>query len=165
MADKLRGDAPHPVDLHVGRRLRALRKHAGLSLTALAGRMGVTYQQLQKYETGRNRLSAAAVYQACSALAAPVGALYEGLPAPDGRPAEGLAAVSRLDAVLTSPEGRDLVTAFLDMPHDLRRQYAALARRIVDPAEPAPALRRPRPGWGEGEAAPLRAVKGSATGR
>jgi transcriptional regulator with XRE-family HTH domain len=165
MAEKLRGDAPHPVDLHVGRRLRALRNHAGLSLTALAGRIGVTYQQLQKYETGRNRLSAAALYEACRALGAPIASLYEGLPAPDGRAVEGLASVGRLDAVLASPEGRELIKAFLGMPHDLRRQYAALATRIVDPVQPAPALRRPEPVWSAGEAAPARMSKASASGR
>jgi transcriptional regulator with XRE-family HTH domain len=159
------GGSPHPVDVHVGRRLRALRKLAGLSLTALAARMGVAYQQLQKYETGANRLTAAGVYRACLALGAPIGSLYEGLPSPDERPAAGFAAVGRLDAVLSTAAGRDLVEAFLDMPEGLRRQYAALAVSMVDPAQPAPALRRPEPGWTRGEPQAQRTLKGSATGR
>ena len=165
MTATIGGGPPHAIDVHVGRRLRALRKLAGLSLAALAARMGVTYQQLQKYETGANRLTAAGVYRACLALGAPIGSLYEGLPPPDERPTPGLSAVNRLDAVLATAAGRDLVAAFLNMPEGLRRQYAALASSIVHPAEPAPALRRPEPSWSAGEAAPRRALKGSATGR
>lgn len=135
------------VDAHVGRRLRALRMAAGLSLSALAARMGVSYQQLQKYETGLNRMSAGQMYEACRALGVGAGVLFEGLPGPER---SGPAALVRLEAVLESPGGRELMEAFLSMPMGLRRQYAALAARIVDPADPAPALLRPSVAWAAG---------------
>jgi transcriptional regulator with XRE-family HTH domain len=146
MAEVVRGGAPHFVDVHVGGRVRALRKHAKLSLCALAERAGVTYQQLQKYETGANRISSSTAFALAQALEVAVASFYEGLPSPGG--GGGASSVSRLDAVLGSSAGRDLIEAFLAMPHPLRRQLAALAKGIVDPAEPAPALRRPAVPWG-----------------
>jgi hypothetical protein len=59
--------------------------------------------------------------------------------------------VGRLDAVLASASGRELIEAYLHMPAALRRQLAALARSIVDPADPAPALKRPDVVWGGGQ--------------
>lgn len=143
-----RGGAPSCVDAHVGRRVRALRKAAGLSLAALAARMGVTYQQLQKYETGLNRMSAGGAYLVARALGVEVASLYDGLP---GCGADGGFGLGRLEAVLESPGGRELMEAFLSMPMGLRRQYAALAVRMVDPADPAPALRRPALAWSAGD--------------
>jgi transcriptional regulator with XRE-family HTH domain len=70
------------VDCHVGARLRLLRKDRGLSQTALAARIGVTFQQLQKYESGRNRLSASTLYRLASALGVDVSAFFMGLPEP-----------------------------------------------------------------------------------
>ncbi len=70
------------VDCHVGVQLRLLRKDRGLSQTALAARIGVTFQQLQKYESGRNRLSASTLYRLASALGVDVSAFFVGLPDP-----------------------------------------------------------------------------------
>lgn len=75
----LKGRA-EPVDAHVGQRLRLLRKERGLSQTALAARVGVTFQQLQKYETGKNRLSASRLYRLASVLRVDVSAFFDGLP-------------------------------------------------------------------------------------
>lgn len=69
-----------PVDAHVGQRLRLLRKERGLSQTALAARVGVTFQQIQKYETGKNRLSASRLYRLASVLGVDVSAFFDGLP-------------------------------------------------------------------------------------
>ncbi len=69
-----------PVDVHVGQRLRLLRKERGLSQTALAARVGVTFQQLQKYETGKNRLSASRLYRLAFVLGVDVSAFFVGLP-------------------------------------------------------------------------------------
>lgn len=69
-----------PIDTHVGQRLRLLRKERGLAQTALAARVGVTFQQLQKYETGKNRLSASRLYRLASVLGVDVSAFFDGLP-------------------------------------------------------------------------------------
>ena len=70
----------NPIDAHVGARLRFLRKERGLSQTALAARIGVTFQQLQKYESGKNRLSASRLYRLASVLGVDVAAFFVGLP-------------------------------------------------------------------------------------
>lgn len=63
---------PHPVDIHVGKRLREQRCYAGLSQTALAGCVGITFQQLQKYELAVNRVSASRLWDMAEVLGAPV---------------------------------------------------------------------------------------------
>lgn len=59
---------PHPVDIHVGFRLRKIRESIGVSQEDLGKKTGVTFQQLQKYESGRNRISASMLYDIGDAL-------------------------------------------------------------------------------------------------
>ena len=63
---------PHPVDIHVGVRLRQQRCYAGLTQTALAEAVGITFQQLQKYENAVNRVSASRLWELAAELNAPV---------------------------------------------------------------------------------------------
>lgn len=65
---KATSDNPDPVDVHVGARIRAARKLKGLSQQALAESLGVTFQQVQKYERGANRISASMLTRAAKAL-------------------------------------------------------------------------------------------------
>lgn len=58
-----RGEGPNPIDEHVGRRLRTLRNLRDISQDVLAIALGITFQQLQKYERGTNRISASKLYQ------------------------------------------------------------------------------------------------------
>ena len=74
--------APHVVDEHVGRRLRIRRKQSGLSQQSLASAIGLTFQQVQKYERGGNRISASRLYEIAEFLDVPVGYFFEGA----GRP-------------------------------------------------------------------------------
>lgn len=80
--------SPNDVDRLVGRNLRALRLAAGLSLQELAGRIGLSHQQLQKYETGSNRLSAGLLPAFAEALGVDVATFFEDAdaPSPAGRP-------------------------------------------------------------------------------
>lgn len=71
---------PHPVDIHVGDRLRFRRKLLGLSQSALGKALGLTFQQIQKYENGANRISASRLYQAASVLDVPISFFFEELP-------------------------------------------------------------------------------------
>jgi transcriptional regulator with XRE-family HTH domain len=71
---------PDVVDRHVGSRLRLLRMREGLSQEALGSRLGLTFQQVQKYEKGQNRIGASRLYQLSRILRAPVGFFFEGLP-------------------------------------------------------------------------------------
>ena len=67
------------IDAHIGMRLRALRKERGISLDAMGSIAGVSYQQIQKYERGHNRIAAAALFAIASVLDVPVGRFFEGL--------------------------------------------------------------------------------------
>jgi transcriptional regulator with XRE-family HTH domain len=68
---------PHPVDLFVGLRMRIRRKLIDLTQRDVAGRMGLTFQQIQKYECGANRLSASRLYELSKVLDVPVSYFFE----------------------------------------------------------------------------------------
>ncbi|WP_040308503.1 helix-turn-helix domain-containing protein [Asticcacaulis biprosthecium] len=69
---------PNPVDLHVGARVRMRRKFLGMSQEGLAEVIDLTFQQVQKYERGSNRISASKLYEIARALKAPVAYFFEG---------------------------------------------------------------------------------------
>ena len=72
---------PHPVDVHVGARLRVRRTLLGMSQTTLGEAIGVTFQQAQKYENGANRISASRLFALSRVLEVPVEYFFEGMPA------------------------------------------------------------------------------------
>ncbi|ABC24392.1 helix-turn-helix domain-containing protein [Rhodospirillum rubrum] len=69
--------SPDPVDVHVGRRLRLRRTLLGMSQEQLANAVGVTFQQIQKYERGSNRVSASRLYDISKVLGVPVAFFFE----------------------------------------------------------------------------------------
>lgn len=71
---------PHPVDRHVGERLRLRRTMLGLSQMSLAHSLELSFQQIHKYERGRNRLSASALFAVASALEVPVSFFFDDMP-------------------------------------------------------------------------------------
>jgi transcriptional regulator with XRE-family HTH domain len=115
--------SPDPVDLHVGARLRYRRMLLGMSQEALAGRLGLTFQQIQKYEKGQNRVGASRLWRLAQALDAPVGYFFEDLP---DAPAEGASRDPRPLDFVSSPEGLDLNLAFE------RIGDGATRRKVVD---------------------------------
>jgi transcriptional regulator with XRE-family HTH domain len=114
---------PDPIDIHVAARLRMRRMLQGVSQEALAARIGVTFQQIQKYEKGQNRIGASRLFQLAQALSAPVDYFFEGLPTEQGETPPVDPAV--LES-LTSPEGMQLHVAFQKI------RGAQTRRRIVD---------------------------------
>jgi len=95
-------ESPHPIDLHVGAKIRVRRKQVAMSQSALADKLGMTFQQVQKYERGANRVSASVLYKTAQVLEAPVSYFFEGLPdQPEGSKDKGadLKAVQALVAV------------------------------------------------------------------
>lgn len=74
-----RGDGPNPIDIHVGVRLRHARAQAGASQETLATAVGITFQQLQKYERGSNRISASRLFNLAQALRIGVEFFFDGL--------------------------------------------------------------------------------------
>lgn len=67
-----------PMDRAIGRRIRSFRDAAGIGQVALAEKLGVTFQQVQKYESGTNRVAASRLYQIATALDVPIVRFFEG---------------------------------------------------------------------------------------
>ena len=115
----------HPVDIHVGDRLRARRTILGLTQDGLAEAVGLTFQQIQKYERGSNRIGASRLYQLARLLGVSVDYFFEGLDGKLGDPAEGYkVGMSYLD---NAPPARDRIN---------KRETLELVRayyRIDDP--------------------------------
>ena len=126
IADLDRG--PNPVDLHVGARIRMRRKLLGVSQERLAEQLGLTFQQVQKYERGANRVSASKLYEIARALQTSVAYFFDGLadtvePGIPGEPSDGREFMH--DLVMT-PEGLELASLF----HKLKR--GRVRRRVLD---------------------------------
>lgn len=77
---------PNPIDLHVGRRIRQRRRLLGVTQERLAEDLGLTFQQVQKYERGANRVSASKLYEVARSLRTTIGHFFEGLPEPSDTP-------------------------------------------------------------------------------
>ncbi|ARO54552.1 transcriptional regulator [Methylorubrum zatmanii] len=110
-------------DVIVGLRIQALRKSRGLSQTALGVAIGVTFQQIQKYENGTNRVGAGRLSDIARALGAPVSAFFD-----EG---DDAAAQEKTEVFgfLHAPGAVDLLNAFITIEDDqLRREVLALAR-------------------------------------
>jgi transcriptional regulator with XRE-family HTH domain len=76
---------PHPVDVHVGSRVRERRMTLGMSQPKLAAALGIAYQQLYKYEQAKNRISAARLYELSKLLGVPVTFFFEGVEGADAK--------------------------------------------------------------------------------
>lgn len=77
---RLESGAPHPIDIHVGSRVRLRRTLLGLSQGELAARLGLTFQQIQKYERGANRVSASRIFDMGRVLDVPVSFFFDDMP-------------------------------------------------------------------------------------
>jgi len=130
------GAAANPVDLHVGARIRMRRKHIGLSQEKLAEQLGLTFQQVQKYERGANRVSASKLYEAAKALQVGVQYFFDGLADPVDEDAP--AASDPVLAMMTAPYGVQLAADYSRLTNLDRSMLAGLARRFVDGAGDLP---------------------------
>ena len=132
---------PNPVDTHVGSRIRVRRRVAGLSQEDLARALELTFQQIQKYERGSNRVSASKLFGIAGVLQVPVSYFFEGLPEPGPKSrAEGPDedTESAIRAFLTTPEGLELARRFPMIPKGrLRKQVLELVRVLSDEPEVA----------------------------
>nr|WP_062098491.1 helix-turn-helix domain-containing protein [Caulobacter sp. CCH5-E12] len=131
--------SPNPVDLHVGGRVRTRRKVMGVSQEQLAAGLKLTFQQVQKYERGANRISASKLYEIAGELKVPVSYFFEGLADPaDGAPDPAGEAASRtMDAFLSTPEGLELAEKFARIGRGrVRRQILELVRAMSEEDSP-----------------------------
>ena len=133
--------APNPVDKYVGSRVRMRRIMLGMSQEKLGDALGLTFQQVQKYEKGTNRVGASRIKQSSEILQVPVSFLFEGGPAgtagADGFGEE--ASPSYISDFLATAEGLALTRAFT------RITDAKLRRSIVDLVEQIAAREVPEP--------------------
>ena len=122
---------PNPIDRHVGSRVRMRRMLAGISQEKLGDALGLTFQQVQKYEKGSNRISASRLQQIAKELDVPVAFFFDGAPSGDA-PSGGFAdsaATAYISDFLTTSEGVQLTKAFT------RIKSGKVRRRIIDLVE------------------------------
>ena len=122
---------PHPVDVHVGKRIRHRRWLVGMTQQQLAESVGIKFQQIQKYETGANRVSASRLWDIADALDVEVSFFFEGLDNENTERDEGSAVPSDL---LGDKEALDLVRSYYAIPENQRRRLFDLARVLSDVA-------------------------------
>ena len=123
--------APNPIDKHVGSRVRMRRMMLGMSQEKLGDSLGLTFQQVQKYEKGTNRIGASRLQQISQILQVPVAFFFEGAPVISGEfaPATGMQEApspAYVSDFLATSDGLSLTKAFM------RIKDAKLRRRIVD---------------------------------
>src|SRR6185436_11333641 len=120
--------APNPIDKHVGSRVRMRRMMLGMSQEKLGDALGLTFQQVQKYEKGTNRIGASRLQQISLILQVSVSFFFEGAPPPPGK-SYGLGEApspAYVTDFLATTDGLTLVKAFM------RIRSAKLRRRLVD---------------------------------
>ncbi|MEL6521096.1 MAG: helix-turn-helix transcriptional regulator [Pseudomonadota bacterium] len=120
----------HPVDSHVGKRVRHRRWMVAMTQQQLADKVGIKFQQIQKYETGMNRISASRLWDISEALGVPVSFFFEGLGDNASETDESLAA----NDVLADKEALQLVRCYYAIPENQRRRLFELARVLSDAA-------------------------------
>lgn len=118
----------HPVDVHVGQRVRQRRWMVGMTQQQLGNKVGIKFQQIQKYETGTNRISASRLWDIAAALDVQVSFFFEGIEGHD------LNAGGANGDMLTDKEALDLVRAYYSIPETQRRRLFDLARVLSDAA-------------------------------
>lgn len=125
--------APNPTDKHVGARVRMRRMMLGMSQEKLGDALGLTFQQVQKYEKGANRIGASRLQQIAHILQVPVSFFFEGAPSSPGQQqVDGMAEApspAYVSDFLATSDGLALTKAFM------RIKDPKLRRRIVDLVE------------------------------
>jgi transcriptional regulator with XRE-family HTH domain len=119
----------HQVDIHVGKRIRQRRWLTGMTQQQLGEAVGIKFQQIQKYETGSNRVSASRLWDIAEALDVPVTYFFDGLDSaeshtPDQMPID----------VSEDREALELVRTYYAIPETQRKRLFELARVLGDPS-------------------------------
>ena len=121
----------HPVDVHVGKRIRHRRWLVGVTQQQLAEAVGIKFQQIQKYETGMNRVSASRLWDIAEALSVPVSFFFEGL---EDQGAGAADDTNLPGDILKDKEALELVRSYYAIPETQRRRLFELARVLSDVA-------------------------------
>lgn len=117
----------HPVDIHVGKRVRHRRWMIGMTQQQLADKVGIKFQQIQKYETGMNRVSASRLWDIAETLGVEISFFFEGL-------SEGASPAPAQADMMAAKEALDLVRSYYAIPEAQRRRLFDLARVLSEAA-------------------------------
>lgn len=130
---------PDPVDVYVGMRLRKRRQLLNLSQQQLGRAVGITFQQIQKYEQGTNRVSSSRLYDIAKVMGVPINFFFDHIEEEiEGRP------VAHIDGLADAPEPAymedddsrndtmELVTAYWRLPDDIRRKALTLLKSMAN---------------------------------
>lgn len=123
---------PHRVDVHVGQKIRQRRWLTGMTQQRLAELVGIKFQQIQKYETGANRVSASRLWDIADALGVNVSFFFDGLKEEKEEVSDKAKNVP-VD-VMGDKEAMDLIRSYYAIPEDQRRRLFELARVLSDVA-------------------------------
>ena len=124
---------PNPTDKHVGSRVRMRRMMLGMSQEKLGDALGLTFQQVQKYEKGTNRIGASRLQQISHALQVPISFFFEELPVATRSTVEPGLSPSMLTGFLATSEGLALVDGFMKIRNGkVRRRIVDLVERIAE---------------------------------
>ncbi|RLQ86983.1 helix-turn-helix domain-containing protein [Notoacmeibacter ruber] len=130
---------PNPIDIHVGSRIRLRRNMIGMSQEKLGDNLGITFQQIQKYEKGTNRVGASRLQAISEILQVPVSFFFEGAPGHEGKAGGGFSEASSANYVvdfLNSTEGLQLNRAFIKIGDPkVRRRVIDLVRALGEMEE------------------------------
>ena len=121
----------HYVDIHVGKRIRHRRWFVSMTQQELAEHVGIKFQQIQKYETGTNRVSASRLWDISETLNVPVNFFFEGLERSKAKQGSFEAIPSDL---MGNKEALDLIRSYFSIPENQRRRLFELARVLSDVA-------------------------------
>ena len=128
----------HPTDKHVGQRVRMRRLMLGMSQTTLGDALGLTFQQVQKYEKGSNRISASRLQRSSEILQVPIAFFFEGAPRVRGEHHAQTDAPfpQHVSNYLATSDGLNLTQAFMRIPNaKLRRSIVNLVEQIANSAD------------------------------
>ncbi|MDV4153484.1 helix-turn-helix domain-containing protein [Rhizobium brockwellii] len=123
----MKAKSPNSIDVYVGNRVRVRRKTLGMTQNGLAELLGITFQQIQKYEKGTNRIGASRLQRISEILRVPIGFFFENGGA---GPIDG--ATNELNSFLSSKEGLALNKAFIAIEDpNIRQKLVALAKSLA----------------------------------
>ena len=123
----------HPVVVHVGKRIRHRRWLVGVTQQQLAEKVGIKFQQIQKYETGANRVSASRLWDIAESLDVDVSFFFSGIDSVDEETESAVQSPVPSD-ILNDKEALDLVRSYYSIPEEQRRRLFDLARVLSDVA-------------------------------
>jgi transcriptional regulator with XRE-family HTH domain len=128
--------SPDPVDMHVGARIRMRREDLRISQDTLSKAIGVTFQQVQKYERGQNRISASRLTRVARTLKTPIAWFFDGIEVDADKPAIEGEGADLFRRIVLSPGGQRLALAYLDLGAEDRGVALTVVERLAALAKP-----------------------------